>query len=188
MAANIWSADILKAREQFMAHGYALFSNALPDCGIYSARMMLAVKEGQCNLDPQCPLSPARYGLFDDILLKLKPVIEGISGLSLYPTYSYARVYSPGEVLEKHTDRPSCEISCTLTLSYEGDDIWPIYFSEQAVKIPVGSLVAYRGLDLLHWRDAYVEGRQQVQVFLHYVNAAGIYADHIFDKRRVLNV
>ena len=35
------------------------------------------------------------------------------TGLQLIPTYSYARIYKKGDILKRHKDRPSCEISTT---------------------------------------------------------------------------
>ena len=46
------------------------------------------------------------------------------TGLKLNPTYSYARIYKKGDVLHRHKDRFSCEISTTMNL---GGDEWPIY-------------------------------------------------------------
>lgn len=192
---NIWSADIIKAQTNFVAEGYALFHNAIDakQCVDYANRILDADKKGKCVKDQQCPTSMAHYGLFDDLLVSIKPIMEGVSGKSLYPTYSYARIYTPGETLEKHTDRPSCEISCTMTLAYKGDDIWPIFFKrrngkDSEVIIPVGSLTAYMGMELLHWRKKYKQGKQQIQVFLHYVDAMGPHTNFIFDRRRNLNV
>lgn len=192
---NLWSDNILKAQTHFVAEGYTVFHDALSNtkCADYATRIIDAEKKGKCVKDQQCPTSSAHYGLFDDLLVSLKPIMEGVSGKVLYPTYSYARIYKPGEVLEKHTDRPSCEISCTMTLAYKGDDLWPIFFKKRNGKdseviIPVGSFAAYMGMELQHWRKKYKQGKQQIQVFLHYVDALGKYSDHAFDKRRGLNV
>ena len=46
------------------------------------------------------------------------------TSLKLSPTYSYARIYNKGAILQKHKDRYSCEVSTTLNL---GGDMWPIY-------------------------------------------------------------
>jgi hypothetical protein len=54
-----------------------------------------------------------------------------------------------------------------------------------AITIPVGSMVVYRGDQLEHWRNTYT-GNKQIQVFLHYVDVNGQYADHKFDKREML--
>lgn len=44
-------------------------------------------------------------------------------------------------------------------------------------EIKKGAGVFYRGCELIHWRDEYVEGDEQAQVFFHYVNANGPYRD-----------
>ncbi len=70
--------------------------------------------EGTLN-DEQTPNSYSIYGDIstDMILVKLKPLIENNTDLKLQEQYSYMRVYKKGDILEKHTDRFSCEISAT---------------------------------------------------------------------------
>ena len=56
---------------------------------------------------------PETYSHYSDIametLLKgLKPFMEDVTGLKLYETYSYARIYKKGDVLKRHKDRYSC--------------------------------------------------------------------------------
>ena len=145
--------------------------------------------------DDQCPVSEAVHGAipFDSLLVQLLPHFEKASGKRLYPTYSYARLYAPGEELAIHTDRPSCEISATLTLGFDGD-VWPIYMGDEGgvnaseIKMDVGDAVLYRGMDKHHWRNKYTEGKWQAQVFLHYVDADGPHKEWKFDKRPSLNV
>lgn len=92
-----------------------------------------------------------------------------------------------------HTDRPSCEISATITLGHDKkSDIWPIYLSKssrqsEGIKqvIEVGAGVIYRGTDIFHWRDKY-DGKWQAQVFTHYVDADGSNADQAYDGRAKL--
>lgn len=121
------------------------------------------------------------------LLLYLHPRVQEIVGKTLYPTYSYARIYWPGAVLEEHIDRPSCEYSVTLTLEDDGSEFWPIWFKQTDGKeIPIvleeGDGCVYEGTKLPHWRTEY-KGKRQIQAFLHYVDANGPYADHKFDKR-----
>ena len=52
----------------------------------------------------------------ETLLQKVKPVMEKHTGLKLSETYSYARIYKKGDVLARHKDRYSCEISTTLNL------------------------------------------------------------------------
>ena len=61
------------------------------------------------------------YGNFN---VKCQPEMEKVTGLKLYPAYTYARIYKKGDELKRHKDRFSCEISTTMNL---GGDDWPIY-------------------------------------------------------------
>ena len=168
------------------------------------------VDAGNTTKDEQCPLSDAVHGApeFDSLLEQLIPHFEAASGKRLHPTYAYARMYRPGEVLEPHTDRAACEISATITLAFDGD-IWPIYMADkstapkakklrmqggekqkvenvQQVLMAVGDAVLYAGMEKVHWREAFT-GQWQAQVFLHYVDANGPHADQKFDKRKSLS-
>jgi len=126
------------------------------------------------------------------MLLLLHSLMEENTGLKLYPTYSYYRVYRPGQDLKKHVDRPSCEISATLCFNYSYDDtkyMWPIYMAGNKVELNAGDLVIYRGCDLTHWRETFdVEDKDawHVQGFFHYVDVNGPNADWKFDKRNIV--
>ena len=104
-------------------------------------------------------------------------------GLELSPTYSYARVYQQGEVLERHVDRESCEISGTMTLGFDSDVVWPIYVADgeadiegSRIDLSVGDLLMYRGNEIPHWRKEF-KGMWQCQVFFHYIDKNGPYKD-----------
>jgi hypothetical protein len=145
------------------------------------------VEQGKTEKDSQCPKSEAIHGTltFDKLLEDLLPHFEKVCGKRLYPTYSYARLYKPGEELKKHTDRPACEVSATVTLGFEGNP-WSIYMAGNKVDMQVGDAVLYRGMEIEHWREKYTEGLWQAQVFLHYVNADGPHADQKYDGRTSL--
>jgi hypothetical protein len=133
------------------------------------------------------------YSAYSDIametlLLKCQPEMEKVTGLKLYPAYSYARAYKKGDSLKRHTDRFSCEISTTMNL---GGDPWPIYLepsgqkNKKGVKVNLepGDMLVYRGCDLEHWREKF-KGKECVQVFLHYNNHKTSNADdNMFDRR-----
>jgi hypothetical protein len=88
--------------------------------------------------DPQVPDTYSHYAdiAMETLLEWVKPVMEKHTKLKLIPTYSYARIYKKGDVLHRHKDRFSCEISTTINL---GGDPWPIYLSPQEnVGIPDG--------------------------------------------------
>lgn len=147
------------------------------------------VDQGKTKQDVQCPISEAIHGTetFDKLLEDLLPHFEKVCNKQLYPTYSYARLYKPGEELKKHTDRPACEISATITLGFDGD-VWSIYMAGNKIDMQVGDAVLYRGMDIEHWREKYTEGQWQAQVFLHYVDANGPHADQKYDGRDSLGI
>jgi hypothetical protein len=157
--------------------------------------------------DEQVPNTYSHYAdiAMETLLLAVQPIMEKQTGLKLIPTYSYARIYKNGDVLHRHKDRFSCEISTTLNL---GGDKWEIfiekdsnkgkiiegkgYVSENTKGIKVdlkpGDMLVYRGNLLEHWREEF-KGNDCGQVFLHYNNAATKGAkENIFDKRKHLGL
>jgi hypothetical protein len=138
----------------------------------------------------QVPAAHSKYGnaAMEAMLLKVLPLVEKNTGLELFPTYSYYRVYRNGDELKHHVDRPACEISVTLAFCYSYDDSkyqWPIWVDGTPIYLKPGDMAIYRGLDLDHWRDPleYPENVWQVQAFLHYVDKNGVNADWDKDKR-----
>ena len=122
------------------------------------------------------------------LLVKLLPLMEKITNLKLNPNYSYARIYKEGDVLKRHKDRFSCEISTTLNL---GGDVWPIYLdptgkeNNKGIKVILnpGDMLVYKGNQLEHWREPFI-GEKCAQVFLHYNDIATENAkENIFDRR-----
>ena len=148
------------------------------------------------------------YGdmFMETLMMKVLPVMQRHTGLNLIPTYSYARAYKKGDILKRHNDRPSCEISTTLHL---GGDPWSIFIDPTGTKsvideykqihkpnapkgikvdLKVGDMLIYSGCELEHWREPF-EGNLCVQVFLHYNHADGKFAENNkFDKRPLLGI
>ena len=149
---------------------------------------------------------PHTYSCYSDIametlMLKCQPIMEKITGLKLTPAYTFARIYKNGDVLKRHKDRFSCEISTTMNL---GGDAWPIYLDPTGannvvdekknlikpnapkgikVDLKVGDMLVYSGCELEHWRNKF-KGKECIQVFLHYNNRKTPGAkDNMFDKR-----
>jgi hypothetical protein len=138
--------------------------------------------------DAQSPISYSFYSelICDSLAVSLLPLIEQETGLELYPTYTYGRIYWKGSTLPKHKDRPSCQYSATLCIDNDPKP-WPIYMEGKKILLEPGDITIYRGCDAEHWRDPYT-GKQQIQLFLHYVDANGIYKDYKFDKRPLLGL
>jgi len=152
--------------------------------------------------DDQIPNTYSHYAdiAMETLMLKCQPGMEKVTGLKLYPAYTYARIYKKGDVLERHKDRFSCEISTTMNL---GGDDWPIYLEPDPKKggvkpgvgyvsdntkgvrvdLKPGDMLVYSGCELEHWREKF-KGKECVQVFLHYNNRKTPGSkDNMFDKR-----
>jgi len=161
------------------------------------------------NENEQIPNTYSQYSniAMETLMLKCQPEMEKVTGLKLYPAYTYARIYKKGDILKRHKDRFSCEISTTMNL---GGDDWPIYLdptgqsnvipgineqieeSKRLIKNPnkgvkvdlkPGDMLVYSGCELEHWREKF-KGKECIQVFLHYNNRKTVGAkDNMFDKR-----
>ena len=137
--------------------------------------------------DEQIPNTFSCYGdmFMETLMMKVLPVMKQHTDLNVIPTYSYTRAYKKGDILKKHKDRSSCEISTTLHL---GGDPWSIYVEGIKIDLNVGDMLIYSGCELEHWREPF-EGNVCVQTFLHYNNADGKFAyDNKFDKRPMLGI
>ena len=84
--------------------------------------------------DQQAPNSYSIYNYKQalELLCNSTNRVSEIVDEPVLPTYTYARVYKEGSVLEKHKDRPSCEVSLTLHLN--GDKPWPIWIKNKEGK------------------------------------------------------
>jgi len=153
--------------------------------------------------DSQVPKSYSCYAdlAMETLLEELVPLMKKETGLDLIPTYSYARIYKKGDVLVRHKDRFSCEVSTTINL---GGDPWPIYLDPKAglpvedeyksennpgikIELDPGDILIYSGCILEHWREPF-EGENCGQVFLHYNNKKSQGDKWKYDQRPFLGL
>ena len=160
--------------------------------------------------DKQIPGAYSNYAdwVMETLLMYMIPIMKAKTGLELIPTYPYTRLYEKGNILHRHKDRPSCEISTTLHL---GGDEWPIYMDPTGannilsgsetttvvkpgapkgtrIDLKVGDMLIYSGCDLEHWREPF-QGNVCSQVFLHYNHANGPFSKtNLLDGRPLLGV
>ncbi len=123
----------------------------------------------------------------EDLLERLVPEIEQVTQRSLFPTYSFFRIYKAGDVLHRHIDRPACEFSVSVNLGYRAPAPWPLWvegpLGARSAALEPGDAVVYRGIECPHWRESF-DGEFVVQLFLHYVDQEGPHAEWRFDKNR----
>jgi len=167
--------------------------------------------------DKQVPGAYSKYSdwVMETLLQYMRPIMKEKTGMDLVPTYSYTRLYEKGNILHRHKDRPSCEISTTLHL---GGDEWPIFLDPSGadfviggrnevdgaykenisikpgapkgipIDLKVGDMLIYSGCELEHWREPF-QGNVCSQVFLHYNHANGPFAKtNLYDKRPMLGI
>jgi len=153
--------------------------------------------------DKQIPNTFSCYSDFfmETLMMKVLPIMQQRTDMNLIPCYTYTRIYKKGDILKRHSDRPSCEISTTLHL---GGDPWKIFLDPTGQKtvideykqihkgipvdLEVGDMLVYSGCELEHWREPF-EGDNCAQVFLHYNNIDGPFGtQNKFDKRPLLGI
>ena len=158
--------------------------------------------------DKQVPGAYSKYAdwIMETLLMYMIPIMKAKTGLDLIPTYTYTRLYEKGNILRRHKDRPSCEISTTLHL---GGDELPIFLDPTGgdfvideyknihkpgapkgiqVDLKIGDMLIYSGCELEHWREPF-EGNVCSQVFLHYNHANGPFAKtNLLDGRPLLGI
>ena len=121
--------------------------------------------------------------LSESLLFIKQKKMEEETGLELYPTYSFARLYTYNAELKPHLDRPSCEISVTVMFGSSGEN-WPIYMGDKPIELNPGDACIYLGCEVNHSRKNFT-GDWHSQAFLHYVDKNGPHADYKFDKRPI---
>jgi hypothetical protein len=178
----------------FSRDGYFVLKNLVtgPALAFLYEYALKAAEFGAARLDDsQVPGTPSQYGdpIMESLMEALLPNLEIETGRKLHPTYAYFRVYKHGDILKRHTDRPSCEISVTLCLGYNANESWPIWLEQNGVAksfaLEPGDGLVYKGVETPHWREPFA-GQSAAQVFMHYVDQAGQFKEWAFDKRAKL--
>lgn len=181
---------------------YQIIRNAIhPHVLNIAKNSMLIIKENKYHLnkvDPnnktyfaQDEITPNCFPAYgtptnEAMMVGIQPFIEEITGKKLFPTYSYGRIYWNGSIMKKHIDRPSCEYSVSMCISVDPTP-WPIWMDKEEVILQPGDMVVYKGSEVEHWREPYT-GKEQIQLFFHYVDANGPHAECKFDYRPMLGL
>ena len=182
---------ISKELATFVANYFAIKKQVYDTCKktryISPYEVMVGYYEGEKGQIPHTYCCYADIAM-ETLMLKCQPIMEKTTGLKLYPAYTYARIYKKGDILKRHKDRFSCEVSTTLHL---GGDKWLLYLEPSGKKgmkgikvdLKPGDMLVYSGCELEHWRNKF-KGKECIQVFLHYNNRKTPGAkDNMFDKR-----
>lgn len=192
--------------ELFNKQGYLHIPNFIDETTLSLLRhyLFLRIKAGHANFsaaekqDAQAPFSHSFYAdpLAETILDRSAKAISSAIGEDVVPSYSFTRMYGRGDELVRHTDRESCEISASLAIARpKGSDISPLYFSKNRdgsdaspIFLENGDIAIYKGCEMWHWREKFVDHKWYLQMFLHYVRKDGPNKGHIYDKRPMLGI
>lgn len=132
----------------------------------------------------------------------LTPRMSEATGKDLLPTYAYFRLYRQGDVCRVHADRHACEHSLSLTMGYSHNRPWALCVEKRRLEAPhrgitddfgddgtfgsvamaPGDGVLYQGVHHRHGRVDPNPNDWSAHLFLHWVDRAGPYAEHAFDR------
>ncbi len=137
--------------------------------------------------DSQVGGAPCEYAdlVAEQLLMQKASYLSDLLRLELVPTYSCLRLYRPGDRLSAYRDRPACEI--TVSTSLAAASSWPLCILVSGRVIDYcpapRSAVAFRGHELLHWRDSLSADGSVAQALFHYVDRRGPYRSWAYDRR-----
>jgi len=113
------------------------------------------------------------HAAFDPMVSVMTDKMSRICEVELFQSYYYQRIYLKGADMNGHTDRPSCQYSCTVNLGQS--EQYPIYILDkhtdrytEALLEPGDGLV-YMGCEQRHFRKIF-RGDWYSQLFLHWVD------------------
>jgi hypothetical protein len=130
----------------------------------------------------------------------LTPTMAALTNCELVPTNSYFRVYQEGDVCLVHSDREACEHSLSLTLGYSDGKLWALDIAHRRLQgveptatdfggeaytplsMNVGDAVLYQGVRYRHGRVIPNPNRWSAHLFLHWVDANGLYSGEAFAR------
>ena len=183
---------------EFDRVGYIRVPNLVDELTIATISQYLEnkINRGIWEKLPIVESEPTSYRYYADPLIEVmlarcKEAIEEATGKELLPTYSYVRIYTPGEELGLHVDRPACEVSVTVNVATKGeiDPFFTIYNGSKEMHfLNPGDGLIYKGCEVGHYRKPLLDGQLLVQFMLHYVDKNGLNKDHANDKRLSLGL
>jgi hypothetical protein len=171
------SSELLEKNKAFYVKNFITLDLAKFFTNVLMRQSVVCEKKGDSQV-PNAVAILSHEVMFETLLERAWPITEELTGKELIPTYAHSRLYTNGDTLNVHIDRPACEISVTLQLGRSHHYAWPIYMGGHRIDMAEGDAVIYKGQEIEHFRlpcdgpENYYSG----QVFLHYVDANGPYA------------
>lgn len=158
-------------------------------CQLLSNRVHILKKAGKLKVCDLCPLSQWVYGddCFSEVHQFFCAQLSSLFGIELIATFNAVRLYSQNATLPKHRDREACEFSLSIPIDFQGDELWPIYLSQEKqeepgipISLKVGDGIMLQGAKMYHWRKP-LKSQWQIQAFFFFVDAAGEFTEQAGD-------
>ncbi len=206
----------MRAHGDYYADGYALLEGLLPQevATAFMRQLMNDLKQANITLQSYEKSSAIlqrsaveiygyQYKPMITFLWGLTPIVANLVGRELLPTYNYFRIYRRGDICRVHSDRPACEHSLSLTLSYSDGASWPLELAKAPIAEPEpiaddfagasparlemqpGDAVLYQGARYRHGRVMPNPNEWSAHMFLHWVDRNGAHAGEAFDQHTI---
>lgn len=125
---------------------------------------------------------PHRWVLHNDPAARtlhapLAPLVSGLAGEPLKPSFTYLIKYLEGAALDAHRDRAQCAVTAVLQVDFDpepgGPTPWPLIFVTPAgpehVFLASGDLLVFRGTAIEHYREPLTCGRSSTNLAFCFV-------------------
>lgn len=90
--------------------------------------------------------------LMVDIHRNMNELVSEVVGFELKPSYTLLSFYGPRGVVERHLDRPQCEV--TLTYCISQDQPWDLHVGDGSYRLEENQALVFAGRTQPHYRES----------------------------------
>jgi hypothetical protein len=176
-----WRSQVQVWRRELRARGCVALR------GLFTSIFLAAVREYYRRLEAEGYVLGGDRGrsgapvLYDEPLLcflggQLASVVRQVTEERAPWTFSFLRVYEPGDFIASHRDTPVCRWNIDLIVggepAPERRGAWPLWVEGRGgarpIRLGLGDGLLYRGADVRHWRRAQPASHTTVLAAFHY--------------------
>lgn len=106
--------------------------------------------------------------LMVDLHRSMNDMVSEVVGFELRPSYTLLSFYGPGAVVERHVDRPQCEV--TLTYCIAQDQPWDLFVGDGRYRLEENQALVFAGRQQPHYRDP-IESEYCRMALFHFVRS-----------------
>jgi len=131
---------------------------------------------------------------FSEVLLMVfKDLMVKITGKELQPTFSSVKIFGQDNEILPHTSNPECEYTALLTLKKDKETTWScklnnlVNGSSSTFFPDINDILILRGDEVLLSYNKLEASDHVTQIYLHFVDINGKYAEHAFNQQNKKN-